>query len=256
MKKVWLVTTLAMKDSLHTLWGIPFVIFGTLAANFIMLMGFGYQLKPNAYANNIISSHFMFLAMGIYLGGLALGSLSMPRERRSRVMFTLPISRAEIALGKLLGNQIVVGAGLLIAYGISRLWASHFNLTAFAHSWLGLATAFSLSFTYLCLVIPLGYWMPPFPAAIFAWLIVDIPMELRHLADAEMIGNRWLVKFIDFLVKATPGHLEVLPARKAFWNLPVTAGNYVGVITDLLLAFAFFSLLCLLANRKELSTKS
>jgi hypothetical protein len=256
MKRIWLVTVVAIRDSLHTLWGIPFLVFGILAANFIMLMGFGYQLEPNPYADNIISSHFLFLAMGIWLGGLVLGALSMPRERRARVMFTLPISRMQIVLGKLLGNQIVVGGGLLIAYGISRLWASHFNLTEFSHSWLGLATAFSLSFTYLCLAIPLGYWMPPFAAALWAWLIVFVPGILKDMAEARLVTSGWIVKPIELLAKVIPGQLETKPLSKAFWNVPVSTGDYLAVMADVFLAFAFFMLLSALAHRKELSTKS
>jgi hypothetical protein len=255
MKRLWLMTVLTIKDSLRTLVWIPFAV-GILAANLILLGGFGYQLKPNPYASNIISSHFMMFSMGIYFSGLALGSTSMPRERQARVMFTLPISRTEIVLGKLLGHQIVVGFGLLVGYLISLCWALYFDVTGFAHSWLGLAVAFSISFTYLCLAIPLGYWMPAVPAALVAWLIVNVPAALKAFSDNGFITAGWLVQPIEVLAKLTPGHVDEDPLMKAFYNLPVFVGDYAGVLTDVLLALVFFALLSALANRKELSTKS
>ena len=256
MKRTWLMTRLTIKDSLRTLVWIPFIVLGILAASFIMLMGFGYQLKPNEYANNIISNHFMFVSMGIYFAGLALGAISMPRERRARVMFTLPVSRTEIAAGKLIGNQIVVGFALLVGYAISLSWALYFDLSGFAYSWLGLATAFSMSFTYLCLAIPLGYWMPAIPAAVAAWLIVDAPASLKALADHQVITAAWIVNPIEFLFKVTPGHVDPDPLRRAFYKWPVFAVDYAAVMADVLLALAFFIVLCALAHRKELSTKS
>jgi ABC-type transport system involved in multi-copper enzyme maturation permease subunit len=180
----------------------------------------------------------------------------MPRERRARVMFTLPISRTEIVVGKLLGHQIVVGFGLLIGYLISRSWALYFDLTGFTHSWLGLAVAFSLSFTYLCLTIPLGYWMPAVPAAVLAFLIVNVPATLKLFSDNRFITAGWLVQPIEVLAKLTPGQLDEEPLMKAFYNLPVFAADYAGVLTDVLLALVFFALLSALAHRKELSTKS
>jgi ABC-type transport system involved in multi-copper enzyme maturation permease subunit len=255
MKRLWLMTALTIKDSLRTLVWIPFAV-GIIAANLMLLGGFGYRLVPNPYASNIISSHFMIFSAGIYFSGIALGATSMPRERRARVMFTLPISRTEIVLGKLLGNQIVVGLGLLAGYLISLCWALYFDLTGFTHSWLGLAVAFSLSFTYLCLTIPLGYWMPAVPAALVAWLIVNVPSTLKLFSDNQVITANWLVQSIEILASLTPGHLDAEPLSKAFYNLPVFAGDYVGVLTDVLLALAFFTFLSALGNRKELSTKS
>lgn len=255
MKRIWIMTVLSIKDSLRTQAWVPLFVMAVLAW-FPMLIGFGYKFRPNAFANNIISNYFRFLTLGVYFSGLILGATSMFLERRASVMFTLPISRPEIAVGKLLGTQIVVGFGLLLGYLISLAFAVHFGLTDFGYSRLGLATAVSLSFTYLCLSIPLGFWMSPVPAGLTTLLMVQIPSILESLVSQAWITNVWIAKASALLQAVVPGQLDTSPLSTAFYSNDVTLGDYAGVGRNAFLAIVFFMLLSALAQRKELSTKS
>lgn len=255
MNRIWLMAVLSMKDSLRAKVWIPFVL-GILAAFMILLLGFGYKLAPNAYANNIISSYFLFFSVGTYLTGIILGATTMPLERKAAVLFTLPISRTEIVVGKLLGNQIIVGCGLVGGYLASLSLALHYDLTGFSYSVLGLATAFTVSFTYLCLSIPLGFWMSSVPTVITAWLIVNVPSSLKAFVDQRSITSAWLVKPIEAIALVAPGQINPHPLNKGFYNAFVEAGAYLSLARALLLALLFFILLLALAQRKELSTKS
>src|SRR5436190_8362458 len=203
MKRIWMMMLLSIKDSLRAKAWIPLFIMSVLAW-FPMLMGFGIQFRTNAYADNIISNYFQLLSLGIYLSGLILGGMSMSLERRASMLFTLPISRTEIAVGKLLGTQIVVGAGLLVGYFISLAFALHFGLSSFAYSRLGLATAMSLSFTYLCFSIPLGFWMSPIGTILTALLIVNTPSLLDSLVSQQWVTNHWIVGVNALLQKVAP----------------------------------------------------
>jgi hypothetical protein len=255
MKRTWMMAVLSIKDSLRTKAWIPFIIMSVLAW-FPMLMGFGFRLRPNAFANNIISNYFHFLSMGVCLSGLILGATSIYRERRASMIFTLPISRGEIAAGKLLGTQIVVAGGLLIGYLISLAFAVHFGLTSFGYSWLALTMALSVSFTYLCISIPLGFWMSPVPVAVTTFVVVLFPSILDSLVQFKWITNVWIARASDFLLTVIPGQLDTTPLSKAFYSNSVYWGDYASVGRDVLLALAFFILLSTLARRKELSTKS
>jgi len=255
MKRIWMMTVLSIKDSLRTKAWIPFFIMSVLAW-FPMLIGFGYQMRPNSFADNIISNYFQFLSLGIWFSGLILGATSVFMERRASLMFTLPISRTELAVGKLLGTQIVVGAGLLVGYLISLAFAVHFGLSRFTYSHLGLATAFSLSFTYICLSIPLGFWLSPIWTILTTYLVIEAPWTLQALVSEGWITNNWIVGLNALLQKVAPGQLDRVPMAKAFYNKYVFVGDYTGVARNAMIAIIVFMLLVSLARNKELSLKS
>lgn len=255
MNRIWMMALLSLKDSLRAKAWIP--LFGMSVLAWVpLLAGFGPKLTPNAFANNIISSYFAILSFGVYVSGLILGATSMPSERRASVMFTLPISRTEIVAGKLLGTQMIVACGLLIGYLVSLALAVHFDLAGFAYSRLGLATALTISFTYLCLSIPLGFWLSPVPAGLMAVVLINVPSTLKDLVDHQWITAGWLVRVIEVLRTVMPGQVDPVPLSKAFYDNYVDLGDYVGVGRDAFLALVFFMLLSALAQRKELSTKS
>jgi hypothetical protein len=67
-----MMTVLSIKDRLRANAWFPFFIMSMLDW-FPMLIGFGYKMHSNAFADNIISNCFRVLSFAIWFSGLILG---------------------------------------------------------------------------------------------------------------------------------------------------------------------------------------
>src|SRR5262245_15360776 len=127
MIRVWAVIVHTMKDGLGRRVWYPFLAAVVLSV-LLLIFGFGIYLTPNRYADNILSSFFMFWTWGTLITSLCLGAISIPVERQSQTLFTLPIARWEMLLGKLLGTQILIVCTQVAGYSICLLLAAHTDL--------------------------------------------------------------------------------------------------------------------------------
>src|SRR5262249_45248835 len=143
--------------------------------------GFGIHLKTNIYANNIISSFFMFWTWGTLITAMCLGATSIPIERRSQALLSLPLSRWEIFTGKLIGSLLLVGCFQIVGFLISVALASHNDLPVGNYSYFALATAFAATFIVLCFTVPLGAWMSPMAVGT-VWISLQVLLAIALIA--------------------------------------------------------------------------
>ena len=155
MRNIWAVTMHTLTEAHSRKISLPFLVAALLGV-LVIIGGFGIFLIPNQYANNIISGFFLFWSWGTILTALCLGAASIPIERQSETLFTLPIHRWELLAGKLLGNWILVTVMHILGYVISVALAFHNHLPVTVYSIVALLTAIAASFGFLCLSVPLG----------------------------------------------------------------------------------------------------
>jgi len=251
MIRIWQVTIHTIRDGVRRGAWIPFgaaALLGVLS----LLMGFGYKLKPNPYANVIISGFFHFWTLGTLMTTIYLGATTIPTERRTPALFTLPLARWEIIAGKLIGTQVLTSCFLVAGYLISIGLAMHANLPILAHSLLGLAAAWIACFVCLCLSVPLGVRMPAVLSGTLTIIAINLAPQIEALADASLINRNWFVKAVGIL---SPWQIPGVLTRYAFFDGPNLWAHYSALGGSALWGFVILIGLTALLNRTELSMK-
>ena len=167
MKAIRAVAFLTIRDGIRGRAWFPFV-FALILCFAALLFGLGWRNLVSGrlpadtrYLYNIVSLVFYLWAWGSLWTAVWVGSTSIPRERKTPTLFTLPVARWEIALGKLIGAEILIAGFLMVGYAVCVGLARWCQVPIRAYSGLGLATALTTSFVYLCLSVPLGAWLSP-----------------------------------------------------------------------------------------------
>lgn len=257
MKGIWAVAVLTMRDGIRGKAWVPFCA-GILFCAVILLGSFGWNnivagKLHNAYSDNIVSSIFNIWSLGTVLTVLWVASTSFPRERRTPTLFTLPLARWEIALGKLIGVQILAAGFLAVGYGLSAALMVHSGSPLLSYSLLGFATALTLSFLYGCLSIPLGIRMSPIVAGVTTMFVVGMADLTDLLKNAHYISSNGFVWMIEHLF---PWRIPGDPTKKIFYSgIPWSGSDYAGLLINAAIGVAFFVALNFLMRRDELSLK-
>jgi ABC-type transport system involved in multi-copper enzyme maturation permease subunit len=214
----------------------PFLL-GAIVGVLMLLWGFGILLRPNEYADNIITTFFYFWSLGTAATALCLGAASIPIERETLTLFTLPIGRWDLLFGKLCGNCLLVTAIHLAGYLISIALAFHANLPVAAYSVVSLFAAVSLSFVMLCFSIPLGVVMSPV------------------LAGSLTVGASFVLSYAIFRAFINWQSIEIIQdaevMRHAFFNRPVDLWDYLPGFASLAQGLTFFLLIGFMFRRTE-----
>jgi ABC-type transport system involved in multi-copper enzyme maturation permease subunit len=245
MTNIWAVMMHTLGESHRRRVWIPFLaaaLLGVLA----IIMGFGIELTPNTYADTIISSVFMSWSWGTILTALCLGATSIPTERQSETLFTLPIHRWELLVGKLCGNLVLLIGIHLAGYLISVALAFHSSLPVPAYSVLALVEAITLSFAMLSLSIPLGMRMQPLEAGTLTIVI---------LVAVAFVANLWVdpINPVPFGIR---GMRVADPISYAFFNGPVISQQFLGIAANLAESVVLLGLFGFLFRRTELVGKA
>ena len=255
MKRIWMMMVLTIKDSLRAKVWLPLALM-TFMGSIVLVGGFGLRLGQNIFANNILSSYFMFWSWGVIMSTLVLGSVTMPTERRAAVLFTLPITRTEVILGKVLGTQAVATCFLLVGYLVSLRLAAHNDLPLHAYSILGFMTALTLSFIWVCISVPLGTWFSPVTTGTLAFVILFILPSLQEVIAMGWITTLWVVWPVQILSYVLPWQVQTEPLRFTFFDRSSDWLAYAELALNAISAMAVVIALCFPVGRTELSTKS
>jgi len=209
--------------------------------------------KPQLGNFNAISSLFYFWSWGCLFTAVCVGSASIPRERRTPMLFTLPLTRWELALGKLIGAQLLSAAFLALGFGLSSGLAVLSGVPVTAYSGLSFATALTVSFVYLCLSIPLGAWLSPVIVGTITVIAEAQSTVVEGMAKAHLISGNGLTKALGYLLPWTiPGE----PIRGAFFHGTHASGaDFAGLLLNAFFGVIFFIGLTFLMRRGELSMR-
>ena len=257
MKGIWAVAVLTIRDGIRGKAWFPFFI-GILLSLVVVVFSFGIRniASGNFHIEgsyNVISSVFYFWSLGTIGTSLIVASTSFPRERRAPTLFTLPIARWEIAVGKLLGVEAMVVSSLVVGYGVCMALAALSGTRITAYSGLGFATALTISFVYSCVSIPLGIRLSPVVVATFSFIAVELTSIFDVLkADRLMVTNR-LSRVIEYLF---PWKFSSQSLRTMFYSgIPWSAHDYAGLLINAFIGAVFFIGLTYLFRRDEFSMK-
>jgi ABC-type transport system involved in multi-copper enzyme maturation permease subunit len=253
MNRIWAIAGFTIRDAIRRRVWYPF--FGMMIlAVLLMVMQFGFTAShQNPYADNIISSFFFFWAWGTLFTGMILGASALPVERRTPVLWTLPMQRWHLIVGKLIGAQILLSGLVLLGFGLSLVLAIRQHLPISSYAGLGLVTALSSVFICLCLSIPLGARLSGVGAGTVALFLPLLPSFTEVMEKGGFVDHSWLVAAIKHVL---PFRVDTHPMNNAFWANVVQPGQYASLGWSILFSFALFVVLVTLINRSEVSLKS
>jgi len=257
MKAIRAVALLTIRDGIRGRAWFPFV-FALILCFAALLFGLGWRNlvagrlpTDTRYLYNIVSLVFYLWAWGSLWTALFVGSTSIPRERKTPTLFTLPIARWEMALGKLIGAEILIAGFLVAGYALCAGLARWCQVPIRAYSGLGLATALTTSFVYLCLSVPLGGWLSPVVVGTLTLFAEGQASVFDALKTIHLGTGAPTLRVV--LACVFPWQIPPEPLRRAFGlEVPVSFDDISILFLNAFIGALFFIGLTFLMKRREL----